>query len=327
MIFTIYGGRLLGMWPKKDNNPLWIYPDLDEVMNSSQWLIGGERLWVAPERHFFYENPRDFEGFHVPAEIDPGEYVGTGDCTFESVFSLLDYRKNETFDGSACKRQFTVIRDPFSSSLPFAGVSVTDTVTVPSTQIDICGWSLAQVYTFGSDMPGTVLYPVAPGASLLSYFKPIPQDRAMVAGPYARFKIDANGAYKLAIKPQDVVWSNPCKAVYLTPTPDGHTWMCLIKRSNDIPRTAEECLDVPKSNPNGEKGVVQSYNSGTDLVWNGSEFPYFGEIELQLNKGKHQGNLTVSSSTHELLAYEGEKGQMVELAKTALGVSTEIELY
>ena len=76
MLFTVYGGRLLGVWPKSDgHNPLWIYPDLESTMKTGEWMIGGERLWIAPERHFFYENPRDFEGFHVPAEIDPGEYI------------------------------------------------------------------------------------------------------------------------------------------------------------------------------------------------------------------------------------------------------------
>jgi hypothetical protein len=328
MLFTIYGGRLLGMWPKKGgSNPLWVYPDLDDAMKNGQWMVGGERLWVAPERHFFYENPRDFDGFHVPAEIDPGEYVGTGELVFESVFSLLDYRKNEMYDGSVCKREFSVTDDPFGTKLPFAGARITDTVSVPSAKIDICGWSLAQIYTCGSDMPGTALYPVAPNARILSYFNTIPSDRAEICGDYARFRIDANGTYKLAIRPEDIAWNNPCKTVYLTPAPDGRTWMCLIKSSSDLPRNQSECLDIPKSNPDGERGAIQSYNIGPEMVWNNGEFPYFGEIELQLAKGMVHGGSTVSRATHDLLAWEGDKNSMIEIAKTALKTASAVRLY
>jgi len=328
MLFTIYGGRLLGMWPKADgNNPLWVYPDLDETMKNGQWMIGGERLWIAPERRFFYENPRDFDGFHVPAEIDPGEYVGTADLTFESVFSLLDYGRNETFDGSLCKRTFEIIDDPYAASIPYAGVRITDTVSIPGANLGVCGWSLAQVYTCGPDMPATALFPAKTGSAVLSYFAPIPPDRAEVLDGYARFKIDAHAVYKMALRPEDMVMQNPCKAVYLTPSPDGKSWMCLIKRSDDMPRSQDECVDEARDNPNGPKGAIQAYNNGPDFAWPGSEFPYFGEIELQMKKSSLNGGKMISVSTHELLAYEGSKDAVLALAAQALDIASEPKLY
>ncbi|MBD3392103.1 MAG: hypothetical protein GF418_08505 [Chitinivibrionales bacterium] len=328
MLFTAYGARLLGMWPLADGpNPLWVSKGIEASMASGQWMTGGERLWIAPERSFFYENPRDFEGFHVPAGIDPGEYATTGELTFENSFALLDYSTNMAFEGTVARRKFEVIDDPFDSSLPCAAVRISDSVSVPSDSMAMCAWSLAQIYTCGPEAPGTVFFPVKSGAGILSYFNPIPASRAEALEGYARFKIDANDIYKLALRPEDMVFDNPVKAVYLSPAPGSDRWMCLIKRCNDMPRSQSDCVDIARDNPDGPLGATQAYNNGPGMPVAGDEFHAFGEMELQLNKGVVSDGRTVSSATHELLAYTGEQNQLLELAQTALGIASAPRLY
>ncbi len=326
LVFSLYGARLLGLFPEKNGeNLLWIYNRLEDSMKTGQWMVGGERLWISPERAFYYENPRDFEGFHVPASIDPGDYAAAGDLSFINEFPALNYLTNETYDGSVAQRSFRQIEDPYNTGFAYAGVGIEDSVALTSTDVTMCAWSLAQIYTCGPEKPGTALFPIKPSASVLSYFNPIPADRASVHDGYARFVIDANEVYKLAIRPEDIRFDNPVKAVYLRPSMNGDTWTCLIKRSNDLPESQAQCVDVPRDNPEGEMGAIQSYNNGPGFT-GGDDVP-FGEIELQFSKGHNEDGKTVSRASHELLGYVGTRTEMIALARQALDIEQEPALY
>jgi hypothetical protein len=315
VVFTEFGARLLGLFPSlSDPNTLWVPEDIDQRIESNDWLSGGERLWIAPQRDYFFKNPLEFEGFHVSPNIDPGIYSQKGDLKYESAFSLSNYSKSEEYDGSVARREFTLIDDPYESCLDYAGVQIFDHLSVPSSNVDMCAWSIAMVNTCGSEMPGTVLFPVRIGASLVSYFDPVPSHRATVENGYARFLIDSQKAYKMAIRPEDIVWENPAKVIYIAPYPGGKRWFCLIKRSDDLPKNQDDCVDTPCGNPDGPKGATQAYNSCFD---HGS---LYGEIELQLNKGISDGDRTTSSATHELLGYTGTKDEILSLAQRVLAI-------
>jgi hypothetical protein len=326
LLFAAYGARLLGLYPEKNGeNLLWTYRNLEESFQSGQWMVGGERLWIAPERAFYYENPRDFEGFHVPASIDPGDYSRSDDLVFTNEFPALNYLTNETYDGSTARRSFRLIDDPYQTGLAFAGVAIDDAVALSAPDIPMCAWSLAQVYTCGPDRPATALFPIKPGAGLLSYFNPIPGARADVQNGYARFLIDANEVYKLAIRPEDMRFDNPCKALYLRPAQTGDRWSCLIKRTDDMPRSQQECVDSARENPEGPMGAIQSYNNGPGFSA-GDDMP-FGEVELQLSTGVTRDGKTVSQASHELLGYTGSFEEILALAQTALAIDNPPALY
>ena len=288
ILVTEYGGRVFGLFPSSAlPNTLWVAPDLDDKLRTNDWLIGGDRLWIAPERHFYYENPRDFDGFHVPAGIDPGEYAVSDDIHLQNRFSLLHYQNNETYDNTIMSRDISMLDDPYGSGLDFVGIGIQDYISAPMVGTPMCAWSIAQVYTCGKESPGTALFPIAQGASMLDYFSPVPPARKTIESGYARFKVDAAEIYKVAVRPEDMLFSNPAKALYISPFPGGRTWFCLVKRSNDLPRTQDDCVDYPKSNPSGEKGVIQSYNHGPGP--DSGEVAAFGEIELQLFKRDSSG--------------------------------------
>jgi len=326
LLFSVYGARLLGLFPlKNENNVLWVTDNIVESIQKGQWMTGGERVWVSPERSFFYENPRDFIGFHVPAGIDPGEFDITGDLCFTNRFSLLNCEKNETYDNCLTQRSFSLIDDPFQTQLPYAGVTIQESIRIPQTHLPMCAWSIAQVYTCGTNNPGTALFPIRPGGTIVPYFNQIPDSRAYVKEGYARFKIDAQSIYKLGIQPEDMIFENEVKAVYISPCPHNESWFCIIKRSNDMPRSQIECVDVARDNPSGPKGAIQSYNNGPGFS-GGNNVP-FGEIELQLSTGKTIGEFTISEASHQLLSYYGTKNEMLELAKHALLLNVIPEIY
>jgi hypothetical protein len=102
-------------------------------------------------------------------------------------------------------------------------------------------------------------------------------------------------------------------------------WLCVIKRSNDIPKTQIDCVDMAKSNPDGPKGAVQAFN--TD---HGTIEPVAlacGELGLQLAKGVVTDTKTISKGKHELLSYMGSREELLALAKTALQLDEIPELF
>lgn len=326
-LLTRQGARLLGLFPSRDMpNVLWVNAAVSDLMAQGQWMVGGERLWIAPERNFYYENPRDFDGFHVPADIDPGTYEDDGELAYRNEFSLIDLSNNAVYDGAVCRRTFTAIEDPYDTGLPCAAMRIDDSVSTAPGDLEFCAWTLSMVYTCGPEHRGTALFPIQPTGGLLSYFDPIPDNRATVHPEgYARFAIDGESVYKLAIAPEDMVMDNPCRAVYLSPFPADSRWFCLVKRCADVPRSQDTCVDMPRREPEGTRGVIQSYNNGP------TEGPIedlpFGEIEVQLPKGAPIGDRRISAATHDVVAYAGSRDEMLEAARTALGISSAPELY
>ncbi len=331
MLFTQQGARLLGMFPDSEgDNVLWVNRDVENFIPKHYALVGGERLWISPERNFYYENPRDFAGYRIPHEIDPGEYEcleGDDSIVFANSFSLLEYDQNKLFDNSLEKRSFSLVPDPYNTDLPYIGVSITDEISVNDSSIEMCAWSLAQVYTGGPESPGTALFPITGNCEPISYFDPIPPDRVDVCNGYVRFKIDGSFSNKLGIRPEDCNLDIPCKALYLSKTPsDNATWFCVIKRSNDVPHSQEECVDTAMSDPAGPKGAVQAFNTDHGSKEELSAFPC-GELGLQLSRGIVEDNRTVSKGTHELLGYTGSKDEMLELAQSVLRIEETPKLY
>ncbi len=319
LLFSQYGARLIGMFPDENHpNVLWTPENIGSLMAQQSWLIGGERLWISPERDFYYENPRDFEGHTVPPGMDPGRYHISGELSFENTFSLLNRATNQTFDHCTAKREFTVADDPYETGLAFCGVSISDMIQIPSDDVTMSCWSLAQLYICDLHNPGTAFFPVSTDATIINYFDPIPADRVEVMNGYLRFRMDAAAIYKLGIAPENMQFSNPCKAVYVSPYPDADAWFCVIKRCNTMPRSQQECIDPAKSDPDGRKGAIQSYNNGPGFA---EKAMPFGEIELQMQKGTYTDGYTKSEGNHELLAYAGSKDEILSLAKYTLGCS------
>ncbi len=322
-VFSEAGARLIGLFPSTESaNTLWVAENIDSRISSGDWQTGGERLWIAPQRDFFFTNPQKFEGFHVSSDLDPGSYSQKDDLTFENIFTLRNHHKKVTYSECIARRKFAMINDdPYQSGLDYVGVQIDDYLSISSSEINMCAWSITMVATCGPEKPGTVLLPMANLNAVVNYFDPIPYNRFSTGIGFSRFLIDSKKALKLAIRPEGVVWDNPAKIMYISPFSGTDKWFCLIKRTEDLPKNQENCVDPTVYNPHGPKGAIQAYNHGYD-----SEMLY-GEIELQLNKGLPESNRVTSCGTHELLSYSGTKKEILNLAKIVLRADEVPEVY
>jgi hypothetical protein len=182
--------------------------------------------------------------------------------------------------------------------------------------LKINGWSLATIISNGVKSPGTVIIPTNPNPKPVSYFRAIPEDRLKVGENYVAYKIDVDDIYKLGIRPEDIDFSRLAKIGYILKMPESEEYGFLVKLSDDIPRSQNECFDVARDHPDAEIGVIQSYNSES------LEKPLlrYGEIELQLNQFETIENASHGKATHQLFGYIGEKEEILEVITKYLGV-------
>jgi hypothetical protein len=319
-IVSEYGGRLLGLFPKnKSYSLLWINPNIKSVIKSRQWEIGGDRYWISPEREFFYEKPQTWENWFCPHGLDPAYYEilaeSSKSCTLSSPITVESQIKKEIYKGEMT-RQISLISDPISSGLNYAGVEFVDDCVFFQPNLQINGWSLACVISGGVSNPGTVLIPVKSDPKPLSYFRTIPEDRLHVGDNYIAFKIDVDDIYKLAIRPEDIDFSKKAKIGYVIKIPDSEEYGFLAKLSEDIPKSQEECFDVSRDHPDEEIGVIQSYNSKSV----NKPSLMFGEIELQLNQFKTIDNTSHGKAIHQIVGYIGSKQEILDVIEKILGI-------
>jgi hypothetical protein len=324
VVISEYGGRPLGVFPKEENyNLLWINPNIKEAIKSRSYEIGGDRYWVSPERDFFYKNPELWEGWFCPSGLDPANYEilasSESSCTISSGIFLQNQRTKQGYQGEIT-RQFTLVKEPISTGVSYCGIEYLDDCVLFRPNLKINGWSLATVISGGIDSPGTVLIPTKKNPKPLSYFRTIPKNRLTIGENFVSFKIDVEDIYKLAIRPEDIDFERFAKIGYILQLPDTNEFGFIIKLSDSIPKTQEECFDVSRDNPDSEIGVIQTYNSESldKPILN------FGELELQLNQFKTVDNASHGKASHQLFGYVGTEEEILIVIKKYLGIENPI---
>lgn len=215
-------------------------------------------------------------------------------------------------------RQLTLIPEPKNTGgIAYCGIEYVDDCVFFSSNLQMNGWSLANIISGGPENPGTVLIPVKENVKPISYFREIPDDRLRVEKNYVAYKIDVNDVYKLAIRPEDIDFSKPARIGYVIKIPDSDQYGFLLKLSMDVPKTQDECFDTARDHPDAEIGVIQSYNSESPQK---PQLRY-GEIELQLNKFETIENASHGKATHQLLAYMGSKNEILGVVEKYLDIS------
>ncbi len=321
ILISEYGGRPLGIFPKENCiSLLWIAPNIKKVIESRDRTIGGDRYWISPERDYFYENPETWEGWFCPPGLDPANYSllveSEKSCTISTKISITNMAIKAKYNGEVT-RQFTLINEPHSTGLNYCGLEFVDDCVLYAPRVKINGWSLANVISGGPDNPGTVLIPINnPNPKPLSYFRKIPEDRLMVRENYVAYKIDVDNVYKLAIRPEDINFSRQAKIGYMLKIPESEEYGFLVKLSDDIPRSQDQCFDVARDHPDSEIGVIQSYNSESP----DKPILRYGEIELQLNMFETSDNTSHGKAKHQLFAYIGSKYEILDIIEKYLGI-------
>ncbi len=319
-IISEYGGRPLGLFPREDcYSLLWINSEIKKAIKTRNRVIGGDRYWISPERDFFYKDPENFRDWFCQSSLDPAHYEilasNSNSCTVSSPISVLNQRTKELYNGEIT-RQFKLIEEPIRTGVEYCGIEFLDDCVFYKPNLKMNGWSLACIISGGSNNPGTVLITTNPNPNPLSYFRNIPSTRLKIGENYVAYKIDVDDIYKLAIRPEDIDYEKKAKIGYIIKIPDSEDYGFLVKISDDIPRSQDECFDVARDHPDSEIGVIQSYNSESPDKF----FLNYGEIELQLSPFKTIDNASHGKATHQLIGYIGKKEEILDVIEKYLGI-------
>lgn len=326
------GGRLIGAFPKEGSkNALWAHPQLEAILNTEEWNVGGDRLWISPERDFFYKDAERFEHWFCPRALDPGNYElassNRNAVTFRNVFDLSNMRTGEIYKDVCVTRTMSYLPNPYASdprlekaleSVSYVGMGSVEEILVKGSYdwLRINPWIITQVNPGSPENPGMAIVPTKAGVQPIHYFGKIPDDRLKVYEDHVSFKIDGEAIYKLGIRPEDLPLRREAAIGYLVDNGEANREsLLLIRRSKDVPKNQSECLDVAKRDPDGPRGSVQSYNSGLGLR--------MGEVELQLSSLERQDQgYYYQRARADLLIFQGPRNKIIEVANVVLHISS-----
>lgn len=352
VVISRRGARILGLFPCREgrsDNALWVHPKLGPILlgatrdwdGEGEGGMGGDRLWLSPEQRYFYGKPETFEDWAVAPDLDPGHFSEKSagpSIELENRFPLKDQAAGLEYPEVVMNRSFRILEDPPATKTPedafsYGGVETIEEVRLPKNDEQpplLCPWGLTQVPLAPGSSAGTVIIPTRQKASVLHYFGEIPSDRIRVNWDHVIFKIDSRHISKLAVQGKDLPLEGPVRIAYLRPVrpetleaqsmpwtkemEDKGDWQLVLRESEDVSRAPEDALDSARANPDGPKGVVQSYNNGPP------NRVQFGEIELQYPPLRGEGEFWHYKAVSRLLAFHGKKEPLLALAHELLGL-------
>jgi hypothetical protein len=252
-------GRLLGI-ELGGHEALWAPGE-----STAPWNLGGERLWIGPERDWFWQQTDkvDFSHYQVPPALNPDHWnVLESTCDHAAAETCLTLQC--THSDRACDLRIHRTWDLLSSEKP-EDLAIHLRCT---TSLDILGgshgqpvdlWSLIQI------PPGGVITMAANETPCpRDHFDPCPTEDFEVCEGKFRLKIGGQAIFKIGLPPQQASG----EIIYSRPVPEG----CLeLHREFSVHPGLRYC-DAPLNAPGSQGDAVQFFNDG-------GQHGCFGELE------------------------------------------------
>ena len=291
-----HGARILSAMPDDRTNHLWVPPRLENILKDDpqipegeRWNLGGNRLWLAPERNMYYRDPVSFGDWFVPKWMDPANYKVSASMEkmvhLKTDMVLVEIMKKLKYEGEMGRDIMAVT--PSTTNAGLLRIRDWAYIRAPKdSPLEANLWSLTQTVPGTKDNPGVVFAPVKKDAKPIGNFGEIPLERCHVRGDHLRFLIDAEEIYKLAIAPEDIRFQEvkgkkAASIAYLNIPAGSNEGLLIVKTCTGIPLSQDDLTDPARENPNLRKGSLQSYNNGPGGA--GGGWLKFGEIEQQLS--------------------------------------------
>jgi len=336
LVIVERGGRLMGPFLPDGRSVSWVNPlfgdatSLGRFLESGDWNMGGDRIWIAPEVQYLATDRARFnETCSIPAQMDPGswrlaagstsgpgarpdQWVLAHRATIEA-YSLA--RGTKTIDmRRVIERVANPLRclravDSLMAGVTFAGwrqtISISETV---ADDIVSETWDVLQL-----PPGGAMLAPCSPRVEVSEiggYRDPVPERARTVRGGHVRVDITGDRQFKVGLRAAHV-WG---RLGYWAPLGEGRG--CLLVRSfgNDPSgHYSEESFDQPGNHGNS----VHLYHDDGELGG-------FGELECN---APAIGGPTGRSSSVDVFTswlYLGPAGSLREIAAHLLGIELQV---
>ncbi len=331
IVVTPHGARVLGVFTHGEaENAYFVNPEFESAdaatkMLAGEHVLGGDRLWLAPERGLFFKGDTLSDGVVTQRSIDPGNWV-VGQRTERSIrmvseFSAEFFRTPGSPVSGILERSIRAIGSPLHHNpemaavlgrVKYAGYEIASSFRLTEAPRDdqyFGMWFLIQLVV----PKGGYLYaPTAGKAAITDYFEPTPAGYLRVADNHVRFKLDSLERHKIGIRKTDVTG----RAGFLSNAGGaGGSDATLIIRNFLCAPSSNYC-DIPLHTPAGTQDCVQSYNHMTGSAG-------FGELEYHSPSVCRAMPEPVVTDTNQVWTLTGKREDLVPIAAKLLNLPQE----
>jgi hypothetical protein len=327
-VVTPHGARVLGLFSHEAGDNLYfVNPELT-LPNTHKYLagehvLGGDRVWLAPERGLFFKGDRLEDGVVTQRSIDPGNWtIGALSPTsirLVNEFTGTYFHEPGSTVRGIVERTIRVIPNPLAytpevmpSGVRFAGYEIRSSFELlesPKDALQFGLWFLIQLVV----PSGGYLYAPTSGKTVITdYYEPTGADYLRVTENHVRFKLDSLDRHKIGIRKTEVTG----RAGFLSnDQADGSEATLVIRNFLNDP--SGNYADVPLHTPAGTQDSVQSYNHNTGPGG-------FGELEFHtpsVSRAMADARLT---DTNQVWAFTGSRQDLVPIASKLLNLPVSV---
>lgn len=318
ILVTKHGGRVLGAFTREGENVFFVDPVMFDAATArahlkGEHILGGDRVWMAPERGLFFKGTRLAHGVVTQRTIDPGKWREIGrekqGVTWRNDFSAdFFYVPGSKLKGRV-DRSVRVVGSPVEmlANVSFVGYEVRsrfDLLASPKKGQCFGLWFLIQ---FLVPAGGYIYAPTCGKATVTDYYEKTGKDYLRVADDHVRFKADSIDRHKIGIRKTEVMGrigflSNALKTGAAT----------LIVR-NFLNDPSANYADVPFGVPmdKGPQDSVQAYNHYSGPTG-------FSEMEFHSpGISAAAGGATVSD-VNQVWIFQGKREKLTAIASKLL---------
>lgn len=257
IVISQYGGRIFGPFLGEDGESiLWINKcfdqekDFKEFVESGNWNLGGDRIWLAPELQYnVKDRNRFFESYALPEQIDPGNYelekLKSEECVLRQDMRLTVNECVSCEKELYIERKISQVKDPLykldkykemMKGVLFAGFEHEISLNEKCSD-DIMSetWNLTQV-----NPGGEILILCTPAVEYTDYYEPIDKHFQTIYPEHVRLKITGDRRYKVGYKAAGVLG----RIGYYNRIKDGEAYLLIRSFFNNpsAPYTKEPVL-------------------------------------------------------------------------------------
>lgn len=316
------GGRVLGPFLQPGGESLfWVHPDFRQAdafrgLLASDWNLGGERWWVAPEIQYLCRDRYDYwNSEYIQPAMDPGQWklerIAPDHYRLRQEMTLEVFNLGSGHKRLAMEVQVRPVPDPLrmlgaytrlTEGVVYAGYE--QVVTLSETdQDDILSgaWNIIPLYPGGE-----MILPASPSVEVTDYMEAVDQAHQTVEDTCVRLQITGRCRYLTGYKAAHV-FGRLAYHCHLDERQD----VLMVRGFFSDPSSAY--LDEPPKVPGWRGDSVRVYND--DGAYGG-----YGEMEVYGRAiGGDTGRAT-STDSMTLWLYVGPPSRLSAIATHLLGV-------
>ena len=339
ILVTQHGGRVLGAFTDSSaDNLYWVNPELSDPASARQLLagehvLGGDRMWLAPERGLFFKGDKLADGVVTQPAIDPGNWLiaqkSATSIRLVNEFSAKYFHIPNAIIRGTVDRTIRLIDSPFAHNptiLPALGrtqfvgyeiASIFRLLEAPDDDLHFGLWFLIQLVV---PHGGHLYIPTAGTATITGdYYEPTGPDYLRVTDTHVRFKLDSIDRHKIGIRTTEILG----RAAFLSNSfPESEGAQATLVVRNFFNNPSAHYSDVPLHTPKGTHDSFQGYNHNTGPSG-------FGELEFHTPgicraMAAGGGGDPVVTDTNQVWAFTGSRPDLIQIASRLLNLPPEV---